>query len=83
MSKFTNDLERAINIYRDMNNLIDTCKDYQGDSDPYGVFWDYFWQMSNDFPFRVEWCDMDTTYEEDILSRYLAIEEFMEGFKVD
>ena len=83
MSKFMSDLEKALGIYRDMKMLIDICKSYEGYRDMWEISWDYFWEMSNDFPFKVDWYDTDTTYEEDIMSRYLAIEEFMEGFRVD
>jgi len=83
MNKCLGDLGRALDIYRSMSFLIDTCKQYEGDLDMWGIQWDTFWDLSIDFPFRVEWCDMDTSYEEDIMARYLAIDEFMQGFRAD
>lgn len=83
MSEYLGDLGKALDVYRHMTLLVDTCKHYKGDLDMWDIQWDTFWDLSNDFPFRVEWCDMDTSYEEDIIARYLAIDDFMQGFRVD
>lgn len=83
MSEFEGKLSKALDIYRDMQMIVTICKEYRGHKDMYELLWDDFWELSRDFPFDVEWCDMDTSYEEDISARYNAIHEFMEGFRID
>ena len=69
-------------LHSEMGLIVDSCKNYtNSEVDPWNVFWDSFWGLSNEFPFRVGWCDYDTSYEEDIMQRYNAIEKFMEGLQ--
>lgn len=76
-SSFKNKLNKAKEVYEDMTLLVKICK--ESNSDVWGIYWDSFWDVSRDFPFKVEWHDPDTSYEEDMMSRYLAIEGFVEN----
>lgn len=77
MSNFKSKLIKANQIFEDMTLLINICKK----KDTWNVLWDDFWDLSREFPFDVDWCDMDMSYEDDIMDRYLAIERFMEGLE--
>lgn len=35
--------------------------------------------MSKEFPFDIEWHDTDSSYKEDIMQRYNAIDEFIKA----
>lgn len=77
MSIFKNKLNKAKEVYEDMTLLVKICQ--KSNSDVWDVYWDSFWEVSREFPFEVEWYDPDTSYQDDIMSRYLAIEDFMEN----
>ena len=82
MENFSYKLERAIMLYNEMKLTVDACKRCTNNNvNPWSIFWDSFWGLSNEFPFTVDWCDYDTSYEEDIMQRYNAIENFMEGLQ--
>ena len=78
MSDFKDKVSKAIVIYEEMTEIVDTCRDFTGNLDMWEIHWDSFWELSNNFPFSVGWTDFDTSYEEDIMQRYLAIQYFME-----
>lgn len=77
MSIFKSKLNKAKEVYEDMTLLVKICQESK--SDVWGVYWDSFWELSKEFPFKVEWYDPDGSYQEDIMSRYMAIESFMEN----
>lgn len=79
MSDFKSKLDKAAQIHTDMMLLINICKSNTGSSDLWGIYWESFWELSMGFPFKVEWSDPDTSYEEDIMQRYNAIDEFMQS----
>lgn len=79
MSNFKDRIVKAGEVFDDMTLLVNICKGGTGDFDLWNIYWDSFWELSSDFPFKVNWTDYDTTYEEDIMQRYLAIEGFMES----
>ncbi len=43
--------------------------------------WDEFWTLSRriENTTRIEWCDPDTTYYEDIMARYHAVQSYVRG----
>lgn len=59
-------------IYRWMALLIESA---EGD---YESIWDEFWKLSKRVRVRVDWCDPDTSYEEDIMARFNAIGNYLE-----
>lgn len=77
MSSFKSKLNKANEVYEDMTLLVKICQ--ESNSDVWDVYWDSFWELSNDFPFDIKYYDPDTSYQEDIMSRYMAIESFMEN----
>lgn len=80
MSIFKNKLNKAKEVYEDMTLLVKMCNNPKYDYlDYWGTYWESFWELSKEFPFKVEWYDPDTSYQEDIMSRYMAIESFMEN----
>lgn len=79
MSIFKDKVNKAKDIYKDMSLLINICKSGTGSLDLWGIYWESFWELSMDFPFKVEWSDLDTSYEEDIMQIYNAIDEFMKS----
>lgn len=79
MSDFKSKLDKAVQVHLDMMLLINICKSNTGSSDLWESFWESFWELSMDFPFKVEWDAPDTGYEEDIMQRYNAIDEFMKS----
>lgn len=79
MSDFKSKLDKAVQIHADMMSLINICKSGTGSLDLWESFWESFWELSLGFPFKVEWDDPDTGYEEDIMQRYNAIDEFMKS----
>ena len=79
MSDFKSKLDKAAQIHTDMMLLINICKSGTGSSDLWGIYWESFWELSMGFPFKVEWSDPDSSYEEDIMQRYNAIDEFMKS----
>lgn len=61
-------------IYKRMQKLVD---------DPHTEFadkWDDFWVMSQEVVLiaDISWYDPDTSYEEDIMSRYTAIGDWLD-----
>lgn len=79
MSDFKSKLDKAVQIHLDMMLLISICKSGVESSDLWSIYWESFWELSMGFPFKVEWHDPDTSYEEDIMQRYNAIEGFMKS----
>lgn len=80
MDNFENKLVKAIKVHEGMLLLVNICKNYKGnDLEPWSFYWDSFWELSKTFPFNVEWVDYDTSYQEDIMQRYLAIDNFMKS----
>ena len=79
MSDFKSKLDKAAQIHLDMMLLIAICKNNTGSSDLWSIYWESFWELSMCFPFKVEWNDLDSSYEEDIMQRYIAIDEFMKS----
>ena len=79
MRGFKSKLEKAVQIHLEMGLLINICKSNTGSSDLWSIYWESFWELSMGFPFKVEWSDPDTSYEEDIMQRYRAIDEFMKS----
>lgn len=77
MSIFKGKLNKAKEVYEDMTLLVKICQ--ESNSDVWDVYRDSFWEISKEFPFKVKWYDPDTSYQEDIMSRYMAIESFMEN----
>lgn len=83
MEKFSSKLDKANIIYNEMKIIIESCRNYTNTNvDPWAVLWESFWELSNEFPFNVDWCDFDTSYEEDMMQRYNAVEGFMEGLLI-
>ena len=76
MSIFKSKLNRAKEVYEDMTLLVKICQESK--SDVWDVYWDSFWDLSKEFPFKVEWYNHDGSYQEDVMSRYMAIEGFVE-----
>lgn len=76
MSIFKSKLNKAKEVYEDMTLLVKICQESK--SDVWDVYWDSFLDLSKEFPFKVEWYDPDGSYQEDIMSRYMAIEGFVE-----
>ena len=79
MSDFKSKLDKAAQIHTDMVLLINICKSNTSNLDLWGIYWESFWELSMGFPFKVEWYDPNLCYQEDIMSRYMAVEGFMEG----
>lgn len=79
MSDFKSKLDKAAQIHLDMMLLVNICKSGTDSLDLWGIYWESFWEISMGFPFKVEWNDPDTSYEEDIMKRYNAIDEFMKS----
>ena len=79
MSDFKSKLDKAVQIHLDMMLLINICKSNTRNLDLWGIYWESFWELSIGFPFKVGWSDPDTSYEEDIMKRYNAIDEFMQS----
>lgn len=79
MSDFKSKLDKAAQVHLDMMLLVNICKNGTSNLDLWSVYWKSFWEMSVDFPFDVKWDDPDTSYEEDIMQRYNAIDEFMKS----
>ena len=77
VSIFKDKLNKAKDVYEGMALLVKICQ--KSNSDVWGIYWESFWDLSREFPFKVEWYDPDGSYQEDIMSRYLAIEGFMEN----
>lgn len=82
MSLFKDKVDKALDVHKDMTLLINICKNYSGELDIWSIYWESFWQISREFPFKVDWCDYDTTYEEDIMQRYNALTEFMSNIYI-
>ena len=59
-------------IYNKMEVLIDSS---EGD---YESIWDDFWELSKQDKGRVDWCDPDTSYEDDIMARFTAIGNYLD-----
>ena len=79
MSDFKDKLDKAVQVHLDMTLLINICKSNAGSLDLWGIYWESFWELSRGFPFKVDWYDSNTSYEEDIMQRYNAIDEFMKS----
>ena len=79
MSDFKSKLDKAVQIHLDMVLLINICKGNTGSSDLWSIYWESFWELSMGFPFKVEWNNPDSSYEEDIMQRYNAIDEFVKS----
>lgn len=77
MSVFKDKLNKAKEVYEDMTLLVKICQESK--SDVWDVYWESFWEVSKEFPFKVEWYDPNGSCKEDIMSRYMAIESFMEN----
>lgn len=59
--------------YAEMTELINAT-----DDDEFDLIWDEFWDLSCSINLHIESYDPDTTYKDDIISRYNAIAEYME-----
>lgn len=59
--------------YAEMTELINAT-----DDDEFDLIWDEFWELSCSINLHIESYDPDTTYKDDIMSRYNAIAEYME-----
>ena len=79
MSDFKDKLDKAAQIHLDMMLLIAICKSNTGSLDLWSVYWESFWELSIDFPFKVEWSDPNASFEEYIMQRYNAVDEFMKS----
>ncbi len=79
MSDFKSKLDKAAQIHLDMMLLVNICKSGTSSFDLWNIYWESFWELSMSFPFDVKWDDPDTSYEEDIMKRYNAIDKFMQG----
>ena len=79
MSDFKDKLDKAVQVHLDMILLINICKNSTDSLDLWSIYWESFWELSMGFPFKVEWSDPNTSYEEDIMQRYNAIDEFMKS----
>ena len=79
MSDFKDKLDKAVQVHLDMILLINICKSNTSSLDLWSIYWESFLELSRSFPFKVEWSDPDTSYEEDIMQRYNAIDEFMKS----
>ena len=79
MSDFKDKLDKAAQLHLDMMLLVNICKSNTSNLDLWSIYWESFWELSMGFPFKVEWYDPDTSYEEDIMQRYNAIDEFMKS----
>lgn len=60
---------QAIAVCEEMQKIIEIAKS----SDMWGDLWDDFWRVANLYPFEVNYYDPDTSYEEDMISKYLAL----------
>ncbi len=78
MSDFKSKLGKARQLHRDMTKLISICKNNESELDLWDIFWESFWDISKEFPFDIEWHDTDSSYKEDIMQRYNAIDEFIQ-----
>lgn len=79
MSDFKSKIDKAVQIHKDMTLLINICISGTSSFDLWGIYWESFWELSMGFPFKVDWSDPDTGYEEDIMQRYNAIDKFMKS----
>lgn len=59
--------------YVEMTELINAT-----DDDRFDLIWDEFWELSCSINLHIESYDPDTSYKDDIMSRYNAIAEYME-----
>ena len=82
MNDFKSKLGKARQLHLDMTKLINICKSNESELDLWDIFWESFWDMSKEFPFGVEWHDTDSSYEEDIMQRYNAIDEFIKALNM-
>ena len=80
MSDFKSKLDKARQLHQDMTKLISICKNNEF-ADLWDIFWESFWDMSKEFPFDVEWHDTYSSYEDDIMQRYNAIDEFIKALE--
>jgi hypothetical protein len=62
-------------IYNWMTRLIESVDIEQGKD--YSDIWDDFWALSRRVPIFIDYCDPDTSYEEDIMARYNAIGRYL------
>lgn len=76
MGSFKSKLNKAKEVYEDMTLLVKICQG--SSSDVWDIYWKSFWDLNDEFPFDIKYYDPDTSYQEDIMSRYMAIEGFME-----
>lgn len=76
---FKDKLDKAKLLHEEMTLLVNICKSSSMGSEIFSVFWESFWELSREFPFKVNWIDYDKSCEEDIMQRYNAITEFMES----
>lgn len=79
MSDFKSKLGKARQVHQDMTLLIVICKYNESELDLWDIFWESFWDMSKEFPFALDWVETDSSYEEDIMQRYDAIDEFIKA----
>lgn len=68
----------ATNLFTQMKGLIFMVKAGVCDWDE---IWDTFWRLNKELSkhWKVEYCDPDTTYEEDIMARYNSYKEYYEN----
>lgn len=71
------DLSEVIRLYHDMKTLVSVAQKYED----FGGIWDKFWGISKDIGaiVHIEYYDPDTTYEEDIMARFNAIRDYLQG----
>lgn len=79
MNDFKSKLVEARQLHQDMKRIVSICKNNESELDFWGIFWESFWDISKEFPFDVEWHDTNSSYEEDIMQRYYAIDEFIKA----
>lgn len=79
MSEFKSKLGKARQLHQDMTKLINICKNNESELDLWDIFWESFWDMSKEFPFALDWTEIDSSYEEDIMQRYNTIDEFIKA----
>lgn len=69
---------KALAVSKELREIFDHC-DQNKTFD--GVMWSLFWDVSEEYPFSVDYYDPDTSYESDMRARLFAVEDHIDQYK--
>jgi len=75
MKDLKTDLHAVITAYVKMTELVEYAEKHD-----YEIIWDYFWEVNNTIPIKIDSYDPNGSYEDDIYARYKAVKEFIEEY---